>query len=195
RTSSVASLNGRRRHQQRPAQRNRPRLTSNRSTHCRDLPQHGGYDQAMKRQDDCEVGPISRLKASTNWAPAKSWPESTVGGTSRTFTMLQPAYQQPKPQDQKDCVDRGAAGQSDPDPDGTEPRRECEGVGAGKSDHPIADRGEQQRYPCVVHATKRSDNDGLHGVGDKERRANHKQCCGQFDGSARVAGCFAEESP
>src|SRR5207244_7298581 len=73
----------------------------------------------------------SRLKASTNWAPAKSWPESTVGGTSRTFMGHQPACQQPKAQDQKDCIDRGPAGQSDPDPDSAELRRECEGVGAG----------------------------------------------------------------
>src|SRR5437868_11310428 len=167
---------------------------SNRSRTCRSMAGTISMRPAACRALSARPS-TSRLKASTNWAPAKSWPESTVGGISRTFTMLQPACQQPKPQDQKNCVDGGAAGQSDPDPDGTEPRRECEGVGAGKSDHPITDRGEQQRYPRVVHATKRSDNDGLHGVGDKERRANHKQCCGQFDGSARVAGCFAEESP
>src|SRR5450432_481330 len=110
-----------------------------------------------------------------NCAPASSAPESTSGTISVIFMLRQSARQQPKTQDEKGSVNGGAAGQPDPDADRAERHPEGECAGAGKSDQPVADHREQQRYPRVVHAAKRTGSYGLDTVGDKKRRADQQK--------------------
>src|ERR1700686_1948071 len=78
----------------------------------------------------------------------------------------------PETQDEENGINRGSARQPDPDADSAKSSPEGEAVCGGKSDQPVADRGEYERHSRVVQATKRPCRDRLDAVGDKERRTD-----------------------
>src|SRR5450432_2329105 len=128
-----------------------------------------------------------------NCAPASSAPESTSGAISVTFMPKQSARQQPKTQDEKDGVNGRAAGQPDPDADRAERRPEGEPVRRRESDSPIADRGKQQRYACVLDSAQRPGGDALNAVEDEEGGADQQELGGKFDRRVGIGRRLAEE--
>ena len=99
----------------------------------------------------------------------------------------------PETQDEENGINRGSARQPDPDADSAKSSPESEPVGGGKSDHPVADRGEHERYSRVVQATQRACRDRLDAIGDKESRTDRQKRRGELDGVARARRGFAEE--
>src|SRR3979411_2832558 len=75
---------------------------------------------------------------------------------------------QPETQDQKNGINRGSTGQPDPDTGRAELRPEGQSICGGEPDKPVADRGEQQRQPWIVHAAKSAGRASLDTVRDKK---------------------------